>query len=393
MAVAPEASRAATLPAASTTAEELFQEHSGWLYGYCLRVLRSPEDAEDAVQTTYLNAYRSLQEGTRPRVGSAWLLHIARNVCFARARSLGRRTKVERVQDTAILEETAVAPDRFADELIGLTEALERLPARQREAILLREWQGLSYSEVADRLDVTQSAVETLIFRARRSLAQELEDPGKPRRRRALYSLDLGGLAAALKGFFAGGGGVKTVAALSVAAATTTVVATDPSGILRDRQERPVPPAVVEQGAGAADDVAGAEAAGRAGRVAAPLTGLAPPAVRVSTPGTAGTPQTDGKAKKAKKTPPGKAEETPAGAPGANGKSQAKGPGGNGKGKALGLAKQDSAPKASKEQPRRTGKPDSPPGQSTAGPEPKGKATGQTDKRDQAAKADKTHQS
>jgi RNA polymerase sigma-70 factor (ECF subfamily) len=238
MAVAPEASRAVLAPRASETAERLYEEHSGWIYGYCLRLLRSPEEAEDAVQTTYLNACRSLQQGTQPRVGSAWLLRIAQNVCFARMRSSGRRGRLERVQDTAVLEETVAAPQQSPDALIGLTEALCSLPERQREAILLREWQGLSYQEVAERMGLTQAAVEALLFRARRSLAAALEAPAERGRRKALHAFDLGGLVAALKGFFAGSAGVK-VAAVTVVAATsaTVVVATDPGGGWRDRPE------------------------------------------------------------------------------------------------------------------------------------------------------------
>jgi RNA polymerase sigma-70 factor (ECF subfamily) len=236
MAVAPEASRVVLAPQESETAESLYQEHSGWIYGYCLRLLRSPEEAEDALQTTYLNACRSLNQGTRPRVGSAWLLRIAQNVCFARMRSSGRRGKLEQVQDIAILEETVAAPERSHEALMGLTDALCSLPERQREAILLREWQGLSYSEVGSRLGLSQAAVETLIFRARRSLAAALEDPRKRERRTTLRALDLGGLAAAIKGFFAGAG-VKA-AALTVAAATTaTVVAVDPAHVWRDRPD------------------------------------------------------------------------------------------------------------------------------------------------------------
>ena len=235
MTVVGEATRRQPLAAASDTAEQLFTEHSGWIYGYCLRILRSPEEAEDALQTTYLNAYRSLNEGTRPRAGSAWLLRIAQNVCFARLRATGRRGRLERIQDIAILEDTVPAPDRAGDDLIGLTDALFAMPEQQRTAILLREWQGLSYGEVGEELGLSQSAVETLIFRARRSLAAGLESPPKRRRLRSLYAFDLGGLLAALKGFVAGAG-VKTVAALAVVAASTaTVAATDPADIWRDR--------------------------------------------------------------------------------------------------------------------------------------------------------------
>ena len=243
MAVAPEASPVVLAPAASATAEQLFQEHAGWIYGYCLRVLRSPEEAEDALQTTYLNACRGLNRGTRPLVGSAWLLRIAQNVCFARLRSSRRRNGLERAQDIAILEEIVAAPERPPDDLIGLTEALCRLPERQRRAILLREWQGLSYREVAHRLDLSQSAVETLIFRARRSLAAALEDSAVQSRRSALHALDLGGLLAAIKGFLAGGAGVKAATVLTAAVATTTtaVVTVDPVDVWGHRPE-PVAP-------------------------------------------------------------------------------------------------------------------------------------------------------
>ncbi len=108
------------------------------------------------------------------------------------------------------------------------------LTEQQRRAILLREWQGLSHREVADRLGLTQAAAETLIFRARRSLAAALENPGTRGRRSGLRALDLGGLITAIKGFLVGSAGVKTVAAVTVVAATTTtVVATDPAGVWR----------------------------------------------------------------------------------------------------------------------------------------------------------------
>jgi RNA polymerase sigma-70 factor, ECF subfamily len=231
-----ELAQEATAPqAAAETAEHLFQEHSGWIYGYCLRVLRSPEEAEDALQTTYLNACRSLNEGTRPQAGSAWLLRIAQNVCLTRLRSSGRRGKVERAQDFTVLEETVAAPERSDDDLRGLVDALDGLPERQRRAILLREWQGLSYREVARELDVTQASVETLIFRARRSLAAALEQDRTKPRRRSLHALDFGSLLAAVKGFFAGSAGVKAVATLAIATATTaTVAATDPVNVWSD---------------------------------------------------------------------------------------------------------------------------------------------------------------
>ena len=112
-----------------------------------------------------------------------------------------------------------------------LTEALEHMPESQRRAILLREWQGLSYHEIADELKLSQSAVETLIFRARRTLASNLESeakqPGALSRMRK--ALDGGMLLAAIKGLFEGGAAAK-VAVVAVAASGTVVVATAQPG-------------------------------------------------------------------------------------------------------------------------------------------------------------------
>jgi predicted DNA-binding protein (UPF0251 family) len=152
-------------------------------------------------------------------------------------RSSGRRGRLEHVQDITILEETVAAPRHSPEALIGLTDALCSLPERQREAILLREWQGLSYREVGSRLGLSQAAVETLIFRARRALAAALDNPGKRPRRTALRALDVGGLAAAIKGLFSGSAGVKVAALTAAVATTATVVATDPAGVWRDRPD------------------------------------------------------------------------------------------------------------------------------------------------------------
>ena len=112
-----------------------------------------------------------------PETETAWLFKIAENVCLSRRRSAWRRNRVESSTDLELIEDLVPGPSRQSDELIGIAEALTAMPAQQRRAILLREWQGLSYREVGAELALSQSAVETLIFRARRSLAQGLEQP------------------------------------------------------------------------------------------------------------------------------------------------------------------------------------------------------------------------
>ena len=212
------------MSAAPQLAEELFNEHHRRIYLYCLRQLGSPEEADDAVQATYLNACRSLKDGFEPEAAQAWLFKVAHNVCLTRQRSSYRRARVERPHDLQAVQDTIAAPEASGDELFGLDEALAGLPDQQRNAILLREWQGLSYREVATKLGVTQAAVETLIFRARRSLANSLEKPVKARRR-VMHSLNAGALLSSLKTLIIGNVAASVATAVAVAASATALTA------------------------------------------------------------------------------------------------------------------------------------------------------------------------
>jgi RNA polymerase sigma factor (sigma-70 family) len=210
-------------------AEDLFNEYSRRIYAYCLQQLGSPEEAEDALQATYLNACRSLLGGFEPDVAQAWLFKVAHNVCLTRQRSRWRRSRVERAQDLQEMQDFIAAPPEPGDELLGLEEALAALPEQQRRAILLREWQGLSYREVAAELGLSQGAVETLIFRARRSLAAALEQPkDEPRGAGLAHG---GVLVGMLKSALGGNLSASLASGLAVAASATTI-ATSPVGHL-----------------------------------------------------------------------------------------------------------------------------------------------------------------
>jgi RNA polymerase sigma-70 factor (ECF subfamily) len=215
------------MSAAPDRTEELFTEHSRRIYAYCLRRLGSPEEAEDAVQVTYLNACRSLLSGFEPDVAQAWLFKVAHNVCLTKQRSAWRRRRIERPEDIQEMEEFIPSPHEPGDELLGIDEALAALPEQQQRAILLREWQGLSYREVAAEMGITQAAVETLIFRARRSLAAALEAPEQPKTRRARFShaFEGGALLASVKASLGGTLGASVATGLAVAASATAIAA------------------------------------------------------------------------------------------------------------------------------------------------------------------------
>jgi len=199
---------------AHAEAQALYGRYYPNVYRYALSQLRSAEDAEDAAQNTFLRAFAAMQKGVVPESEAAWLFKIAHNVCASSKLAWLRRRRVESPRDLDELHVARLEPDV---DMTGLEDALAAMPPRLREAFLLREWQGLSYAEIAERLDTSRSAVETLIFRARRHLAAEL--------RKAQQALALGPLSAWLRGFFTGGSSVLRGAGV-VALATGVVAAT-----------------------------------------------------------------------------------------------------------------------------------------------------------------------
>jgi RNA polymerase sigma factor (sigma-70 family) len=158
---------------ASREIDDLYRAHVAEVYRYAYAVLGNHADAEDVTQTTFLNAYRALEQGVRPRKPSNWLLTIASNGIKQRFRQEQSRPRHVELDDRIA---TAGADDADVGPSIGeLLTALSKIPPQQRQAIVLREFEGRSYGEIAEILGVTTSALETLLFRARRSLAEELE--------------------------------------------------------------------------------------------------------------------------------------------------------------------------------------------------------------------------
>ena len=200
----------------------LFEEHGRMVYGVCRLVLRDSVEAEDAAQQTFLSAYRALLGGQEPRDPSAWLGTIARNECRSRLRS--RRAEPVRLIREPVGDELQRDVGR-REEIQALCSALAELPSQQRDVIVLREFYGLSYAEVGAALGLTGPAVESLIFRSRKRLQEQLRPV-----RSALGMLTLpvtlrDSLAQALPGFGGGGASAGAGAATLAKLASTPVAA------------------------------------------------------------------------------------------------------------------------------------------------------------------------
>jgi len=151
--------------------DRLYRRHAPSVYRYAFAVLGNRADAEDVTQQTFLNAYRAIEQGTKPRKAENWLLRIAHNEVRRHFRTNGKAVEVEYDEQFAQPVPEGTGPG-FAD----IVRALQQLPPTQRSALVMREFEGRSYAEIAEVLEVTQSALETLIFRARRALAEQLEE-------------------------------------------------------------------------------------------------------------------------------------------------------------------------------------------------------------------------
>jgi RNA polymerase sigma-70 factor (ECF subfamily) len=155
--------------------EQLVLPHVDAAVNLARWLLRDPEDAEDVAQEAVLRAYRFFS-GFRGGDARAWLLQIVRNSCYT---WLEKRMPVELV--TEFNEElhpgTSISPETVAlqaSDRTKLLNALEALPVRAREVIVLRELEGCSYKEISQVTGIPLGTVMSSLSRAREKLAQIL---------------------------------------------------------------------------------------------------------------------------------------------------------------------------------------------------------------------------
>jgi RNA polymerase sigma factor (sigma-70 family) len=170
--------------------ERLYRAHIGDVYRYALAITGNAADAEDVAQTTFMNAYRALDRGERPEKPRHWLIAIAHNVCRQRFRQSSRRP-----MEVAYFEDVAetLVPSDDTPTAADIQRALGELALNQREALVMRELEGRSYADIAELLGLSVAAVETLLFRARRALREQLEGSLSCSEAEAALSLQLDG--------------------------------------------------------------------------------------------------------------------------------------------------------------------------------------------------------
>jgi RNA polymerase sigma factor (sigma-70 family) len=283
--------------------EQLYRKHAREVYQYALALLTNPADAEDATQTTFLNAYRAYQRGERPHKPHNWLITITHNVCRMRWRQAGSRPREVAFDEAP----EPVALDHERPNLDEVLAALTRLTFNQRSALVMRELEGRSYQEIAGVLDLSVGAVEALLFRARRRLQLERKTLGVlttvPLPGSLTSFLGAGGGAVAGGGAAIGAGAVLKAAAVVVAGAVTAGVgyksvegisASDPPVAAQAKALSPLVPAAQNHGSAGR-----AQPLGKTAKVRHAKLRSAAPAIPVggqvqpSAPGTGSSPTQD----------------------------------------------------------------------------------------------------
>lgn len=159
-------------PQAFSGLVELYQTP---VYNLCFRMLNSTGDAEDAAQETFLRAYKSMKKYDKSRSFATWLMSIAAHYCIDQLRK--RRMKIISTEDIPYFEvvdgnpgpESIMAQNQEQDRVRKLLHTLNPI---DRAAVIMYYWNELSYQEISQALNLTESAVKSRLHRARRNLAQ-----------------------------------------------------------------------------------------------------------------------------------------------------------------------------------------------------------------------------
>lgn len=149
----------------------LYNRYKGPVYAFCVKMLADREVAADVMQDTFLRLYENRDRLLKTSSFKSWLFTIARNQCLNTMRRSKRSVGFMEGLENIPAETTPVSRMEKSERIALVSEGLLRLKPEYREVLILREYQNLSYDEIAAVTRSTVSAVKSRLFKARRKLA------------------------------------------------------------------------------------------------------------------------------------------------------------------------------------------------------------------------------
>ena len=151
---------------------EIYARHSSMVYAYCVRMMGDRDKAYDVFQDTFLRFYQSAERHQTMENVKGYLLTISRNLSLNEKKRMSSQT----LEFDESLYNPGISRDHERNEMMDLIAmALELLPHDMREAFVLREYQGLSYKEMTDVLDIKIETAKVRVFRARQKIKDILQ--------------------------------------------------------------------------------------------------------------------------------------------------------------------------------------------------------------------------
>jgi len=156
------------------------------IYALAYRVIGREEDARDVAQETFLRAFRALKGFKGQAKFSSWLYRITLNLCRDWIRRERRTPVVQAPEGVDVIEMAGEStPSESIEDLVSrhqlgraVGKAMSQLPEEQRTAIILKEYHGLTFQEIADLLDCPLSTVKTRLYQGLTVLRKQLREAG-----------------------------------------------------------------------------------------------------------------------------------------------------------------------------------------------------------------------
>ena len=147
----------------------LVERYQKQAVGHATAILGNREDALDAAQEAFIDAFRALKNFDNSRPFYPWFYVLLRNRCF---KLVARKRELESIDETVIVASNSAAQ---SEDILVLENALRALDMEDREIITMKYLDGLSYNELAERLQIPKGTVMSRLFHARRKLQANLE--------------------------------------------------------------------------------------------------------------------------------------------------------------------------------------------------------------------------